>query len=207
MDDVELPVLPSVQPKERADAVANRQRILDAATRLFNERGVGCTSMDDIAVAAGVGKGTVFRRFGDRASLAMAVLDVSERMLQEAVIRGPAPLGPGAPPRQRLVAFGGAMYDRLEEHHELLLDAEMHHPGGSHLTSPPHAVHHTHVRHLLSQLALDADLDYLADVLLLPLAASTFTDQRRARGMELAQLKASYAQLVGRLTCESPARC
>jgi AcrR family transcriptional regulator len=204
MCHVELPVLPSAQPKERSDATANRQRILDAATRLFAERGVGCTSMDAIAVEAGVGKGTVFRRFGDRASLAMAVLDASERALQEAIIRGPAPLGPGAPPRERLVAFGAAMLDRLEEHQEVILDAEQHHAGGSYLESRPHAVHRTHVRHLVGQLDLPTDADYLADVLLLPLTATTFTDQRRTRGMPLEQLKAAYADVVARLTCERP---
>jgi AcrR family transcriptional regulator len=207
MCHVELPVLPSAQPKERADATANRQRILDAATRLFTERGVSCTSMDAIAAEAGVGKGTVFRRFGDRASLAMAVLDASERALQDAIIRGPAPLGPGAPPRERLVAFGTAMLDRLEEHQEVILDAEQHHGGGSYLESRPHAVHRTHVRHLVAQLDLPTDVDYLADVLLLPLTATTFTDQRRTRGMPLEQLKAAYADIVARLTCERPSSC
>lgn len=195
---MELPVLQSVTPKERADAVANRQRILDAATRLFAERGVGCTSMDAIAVEAGVGKGTVFRRFGDRASLALAVLDASETVLQDLMIRGPAPLGPGAPPQERLVAFGAAMLDRLEEHHEILLESEVAH--GAYLRSEPHAVHRTHVRHLLGQLRPDADHAYLADVLLAPLTARVFTDQRHHRGMALEQLKAGYADTVCRLT-------
>ncbi|WP_354698735.1 hypothetical protein DSM112329_04428 [Paraconexibacter sp. AEG42_29] len=195
---MELPVVQPVTPKERADAVANRQRILDAATRLFAENGVGCTSMDAIAAAAGVGKGTVFRRFGDRASLALAVLDASETTLQEAMIRGPAPLGPGAPPRDRLLAFGDAMLDRLEEHHEILLEAEISH--GSYLRSEPHAVHRTHTRHLLAQLRPDADNEYLVDVLLAPLTARVFTDQRHHRGLTLKQLKAGYADTVCRLT-------
>src|SRR5207249_4161704 len=49
-------------PKERADAARNRARILDAAERLFREHGVAAVSMDQIAQAAKVGKGTLFRR-------------------------------------------------------------------------------------------------------------------------------------------------
>ena len=55
----------------------------------------------------GVGKGTLFRRFGDRAGLARALLDESERRLQDGFLHGPPPLGPGAPPRARLKAFAG----------------------------------------------------------------------------------------------------
>ena len=75
-------------PQERADAARNRRKILEAAQTLFAERGVECVSMDDVARAAHVGKGTLYRRFGDRASLAFALLDERERALQEACIRG-----------------------------------------------------------------------------------------------------------------------
>ncbi|MCW3038398.1 MAG: transcriptional regulator, TetR family [Solirubrobacterales bacterium] len=194
---VELPVLPTTQPKERADATANRQRILDAATRLFADRGVSCTSMDAIAAEAGVGKGTVFRRFGDRASLALAVLDASEVELQESLIRGEPPLGPGAPPAARLVAFGEAMYTRLAEHLDILLEAEL--SGADALRSAPHGVHRMHVRHLVQHARPDADADYLADVLLAPLSARVVHDQHVVRGMSLAQLRTGYAELVARL--------
>ncbi|MGP0049468.1 MAG: TetR/AcrR family transcriptional regulator, partial [Solirubrobacteraceae bacterium] len=92
MNPIDLPLLGA--PIERADAARNRQRILEAAERLFARDGVACTSMDAIAAEARVGKGTLFRRFGDRASLALALLEASERAFQDAFIRGPAPLGP-----------------------------------------------------------------------------------------------------------------
>src|ERR1700730_4499616 len=109
--------LPQIEPEsfERADAARNRERILCAARRLFDERGAG---------AAGVGKGTLFRRFGSRASLAAAVLSEREREFQEGIIRGEPPLGPGAPPQERLIAFGEAFLDTHEAHSELLLAAE-----------------------------------------------------------------------------------
>ena len=74
----DLPVIQPLAVTERADAARNRQKILCSARRLIEERGLENVSMDDIAADAGVGKGTLFRRFGDRASLAHALLDATE---------------------------------------------------------------------------------------------------------------------------------
>src|SRR6185312_11589265 len=95
LQPVELPVLGS-EPRQRADAARNRQKVLEAAACLFAREGADRVSMEAVAAHAGVGKGTLFRRFGDRASLARAVLEETERQLQDDLIRGPAPLGPGA---------------------------------------------------------------------------------------------------------------
>src|ERR687883_183376 len=122
----ELPTVPDPQPEitsdphERADAARNRRRVLDAAARLFERDGAAHVSMDAVAAAAGVGKGTLFRRFGDRASLARSVLSERERRLQDALIRGPAPVGPGAAPAERLSAFGSAYLEFLERNSGLL---------------------------------------------------------------------------------------
>ncbi|WP_460935982.1 TetR/AcrR family transcriptional regulator [Phycicoccus ginsengisoli] len=56
----------------RADAARNRARLLDSATTLFSERGVE-TSLDDVAKAAGVGIGTLYRHFPTRDDLVLAV--------------------------------------------------------------------------------------------------------------------------------------
>lgn len=58
----------------RADAERNRRRILDAARRVFAERGLD-VSMDEIASAAGVGVGTAYRRFRNREELVDALFD------------------------------------------------------------------------------------------------------------------------------------
>ncbi|MGW4247509.1 TetR/AcrR family transcriptional regulator [Nocardia sp. NPDC004722] len=55
----------------RADARSNRDQILAAAQLVFREQGVN-VSMKDIADAAGVGVGTLYRRFPDRGSLITA---------------------------------------------------------------------------------------------------------------------------------------
>jgi AcrR family transcriptional regulator len=90
---------------ERADAARNRRKILETAARLFDEHGVAAVSLDAVAAAAVVGKGTLFRRFGNKSGLAAALLDDRERTLQEAILRGPPPLGPGATPEERVAAF------------------------------------------------------------------------------------------------------
>ena len=86
--------LPFSVPHERGDAARNRVLLLDAARRLIDERGADAVTMDDIAGAAGVGKGTVFRRFGSRAGLMMVLLDEDERASQQAFMFGPATVGP-----------------------------------------------------------------------------------------------------------------
>jgi AcrR family transcriptional regulator len=67
------PDLPLPRPL-RSDAERNRQRILRAAEEVFAERGLG-VSLDDIAAAAGVGVGTVYRRFPDKDDLIDALFE------------------------------------------------------------------------------------------------------------------------------------
>jgi AcrR family transcriptional regulator len=188
----ELPLV-APDPAERVDAARNRARILAAAERLFAERGVGCVSMDDVAEHAQVGKGTLFRRFGSRAALAQAVLSERERALQESLIRGEPPLGPGAPPCERLIAFGEAVLDLLEGHAQLLMAAEA---GEARFASPPYAVHRLHLTLLLREADLACDADYLAETLLTCLGAELFMHLREVREMPLQQLKAGWSELV-----------
>jgi AcrR family transcriptional regulator len=189
--------LPQIEPDgiERADAARNRERILCAARRLFAERGAGCVSMDDVAEAAGVGKGTLFRRFGSRASLAAAVLSEHERDLQEGIIRGEPPLGPGAPAQERLIAFGVAVLDLLEAHPELLLAAET---GPARFVHPAHVAHRLHVMLLLREAVPGCDEEVLADTLLSALSAELFIYLRTGRGMSLARLQDGWRELVTR---------
>ncbi|MFC6932072.1 TetR/AcrR family transcriptional regulator [Actinomadura yumaensis] len=59
----------------RADAERNQRAILLAAHRLICENDIDQVSMNDIAAEAGVGKGTLFRRFGDREGLFGALFE------------------------------------------------------------------------------------------------------------------------------------
>jgi AcrR family transcriptional regulator len=193
-----LPVLDAARP-ERADAAENRRRVLAAACRLFAAHGATNVSMDQVAAEAGVGKGTLFRRFGDRAGLARAVLSEHEAKLQDALIRGAPPVGPGAPARERLLAFGRAYLDFLEANSDTLLAAETGAAPTVRQASAPYAFYRTHVTLLLREAGCGDRADYLADVLLAPLSSATFKYQRELRGLSVAELADAYADLVGRL--------
>src|ERR1700741_2719636 len=106
-------------PHERGDAARNRVLLLEAARRLIAERGADAVTTDDIAVAAGVGKGTLFRRFGSRAGLMMVLLDEDEKIQQQAFMFGPQPLGPGAPALDRLLAYGRNRLQFVHAHYGL----------------------------------------------------------------------------------------
>jgi AcrR family transcriptional regulator len=183
---------------ERADAARNRTAILCAAERLVARHGVDCVTMDEVAAAAGVGKGTLFRRFGDRAGLLRALLDQRERAFQEEIIRGEPPLGPGVPASERLIAFGHCLLEEIEIQGDLLLAAEAGAPPGMRLLHSVYAVHRAHVTALLREAAPASDCDYLADVLLAALAAEVVLYQRRALGMPLERLKEGWRELLDR---------
>jgi AcrR family transcriptional regulator len=194
----DLPVLGQA-PRRRADAQRNHERVLCTARRLFAERGVEHVSMDAIAAEAGVGKGTIFRAFGDRAGLIGTILGEDESLFQDAVIRGPQPLGPGAPPLARIVAFGVAYMDFLESHLDLLIASEL--GSGVRFNKGPFQLYRTHVAMLARDALADpaVDADYTADVLLAPLAAEFFAYQRRVRRRSLDELGSAYACLTSRL--------
>ncbi|WP_174552372.1 TetR/AcrR family transcriptional regulator [Microtetraspora niveoalba] len=164
---IPLELLRTQPPKERADAARNRVAVLEAAARLFAEHGVAAVSMDQIAAAAGVGKGTLFRRFGDKSGLAVALLDARERVLQEAILHGPPPLGPGASPAERLTAFVDAYLDYLLKHLDLVRVSETAAPGARYRIGA-YRFWHRHVAMLLDGVP---DPDHAAHALLAALAA------------------------------------
>ncbi|HEX2087663.1 MAG TPA: TetR family transcriptional regulator [Solirubrobacteraceae bacterium] len=189
---IELPVA-GTSPPERTDAARNRARVAEAAAKLFRE----CddpseVDMRAIAAAAGVGVGTLYRRFGDKAALAASVLDTRARELQEAVLSGPPPLGPGAPPQQRLDAFLAALVDHTERELDLALAVER----LAGLGLGPYPAWRLHVRVLVSEIAPHFDADWLADALLAPLQPSLYRHQRRERGFTTDQLKEQMTQLA-----------
>jgi AcrR family transcriptional regulator len=102
------PVAWGPPPAERADAARNRRLLLATAREMLAAHGADKLTMDGLAERAGLGKGTVFRRFGTRAGIFQALLDDDERAFQQQVLSGPPPLGPGAPPLDRLIAYGRA---------------------------------------------------------------------------------------------------
>lgn len=121
-----LPILGQApKHEERADAARNRQLILAAARRLLKSRPIAEICMDSVASAAGVGKGTLYRRFSDRTSLCLALLDEEERQFQERAIAG-FDLPRSATPVDRVVAFVDALMVHSIDNGSLFCEAASH---------------------------------------------------------------------------------
>lgn len=193
--DRSLPIA-GQHPPERADAARNRVRILAAARELLATRTPCDVSIDEIAVAAGVGKGTIYRRFGDRGRLMQALLDEREAAFQAAVLSGAPPLGPGTAAEQRLQAFLCALVDQLEEVGDLLAEVET---GQLWWTSPPQRFRRLHVRVLLAEARPDLDADPLAEALLAALTAETYHHLRRTAGYSTERIKEAMRTLASGL--------
>ncbi|HEY0495937.1 MAG TPA: helix-turn-helix domain-containing protein [Kutzneria sp.] len=195
----DLPIVGSnglpARPVERADAARNRAKVLAAAERLFAEAGTDSVTMDEIAKAAGIGRATLYRRYPDTRSVALALLDEHERALQAKIILGAPPLGPGVPPAQRLAAFLGAMVDLLEGHLHLALGAET---GHARYTTGAYAFWRSHVRLLLTEAGA-SDPDTLCDMVLAPLAPEVYWHQRHTRGHSVAEIVAALRLLAARI--------
>ncbi|MEO3863191.1 helix-turn-helix domain-containing protein [Acrocarpospora sp. B8E8] len=196
---MDRPVLPLVgAPRaERADAVRNRRQLLATAREMLAEQGVDKLTMDALAERACLGKGTVYRRFGTRAGIFVALIEDDEQIFQEQLLSGPPPLGPGAPPLDRLIAYGRARVAFLIEHREIFraaIDGRQAVPVGTEMN-----LSRMHIRMLLRQIPLGAaDLDILAVQLtaalecplLLYLSATDIADdalhtqERTARGWQ-----------------------
>ncbi|MFC0548516.1 TetR/AcrR family transcriptional regulator [Kutzneria chonburiensis] len=194
----DLPIVGSdglpARPVERADAARNRAKVLAAAERLFAEAGTDSVTMDEIAKAAGIGRATLYRRYPDTRSIALALLDEHERALQAKIILGAPPLGPGVPPAQRLAAFLGAMVDLLEGHLHLALGAET---GHARYTTGAYAFWRSHVRLLLTEAGA-SDPDTLCDMVLAPLAPEIYWYQRHTRGHSVAEIVSALHLLAAR---------
>ena len=183
-------------PRERADAARNRLRILEAAAGLVDERGIERVSMEDVACRAGVGTGTLYRRFGDRAGLALALLEEDTREFQDALISGPPPLGPGVPASERLRAFGERYIDLMERHADLLVAAGAIERDGR----GPYALYATHLAILLGEAAPALDAPLTARSLLATLGPGHYLHARRALGWEVERLKQGWAALCAALS-------
>lgn len=185
--------------RERADAVRNRAAVVRAARAMLREH-PGEVSMQDVADRAGVGVGTVYRRFGDRQGLLLAVLDEGEREFQRGFLRGPAPLGPGPSgdldPALRIVAFVHELLDRTITDLEVRLALER----SDSRADEPYRTWHLHLHTLCVGVGRQRvpDPDYWADLLLAALAPGLVRDQLAA-GATAEALHTAVEAVVHRL--------
>lgn len=110
------------RPQPRADGLQGRAR------RLMRRKPLDSICMDAIAEEAGVGKGTLYRRFPDRAALAHALLDEDARELQDRALAG-FELAPTASRVEHALTLLGALFDFALDHSAVLLAANAQHRG------------------------------------------------------------------------------
>jgi AcrR family transcriptional regulator len=182
-------------PTERSDAARNREALLAAAQELIENCSIDGVTMDAVAAKAGVGKGTVFRRFESREGLMAALVNRTETEWQGNVISGPPPLGPGAPPLERLLAFG---HSRMELNllHARLIEAAGRAGARSYAAESFAAMH---VRYLLDQLGVRGDIGILATALIAPLEVPILVQQIEREHLPLDRIRAGWDDLVRRV--------
>ncbi|MFF0527341.1 TetR/AcrR family transcriptional regulator [Nocardia amikacinitolerans] len=178
--------------RERADAARNRRAILDATRTLLAEHGAEGITMDRVAAAAGVGKGTIFHRFGSRAGLLHELVAEPAVALMEAVSSGPPPLGPGAPAAERLLAYFAAMTDLVIDNIELVVayNAVPPHPRREEF----HAFWAAHITAMLREARPDLDAEVVGALLLAPLGGELVS--RMVRAGEADRLRTAVHELV-----------
>ena len=189
--------------EERSDAARNRRVILDTARTLFEERGVTCVTMEEVARASGVGKGTLYRRFPHKGFLCQALLDEPTRRLQERTLELLRESETSALVKlgtflDDLVAFTAGNLDLLYGGHEPLCGADrlerFSHPGYDWRRSTVLALLRTAVRE--GDVDDGLDLEYLASALLAPLDVDFYYYQHRVRGLSVDRISNGIRALV-----------
>lgn len=192
--------------QERRDAAANRVRILETAESLFAQHGVAKVNMADIAQAAGVGKGTLYRRFTNKAELCLALMDTQMIDFQNGMLARMQQMSTqGTPKMAQLDQFIDALIYFTDAHAPLLCEVQRagllqeQEPDGLEL---PHFWQYMTVNGLLKaavsngELSENLDIDYLADAILSPLKADIFFYQRQVRGFSLERISAGLRLLL-----------
>lgn len=172
----ELILIPA-EKKERADAQRNRQRLVEVATRLFQEQGVANVTMSAVAECAQVGKGTLYRHFPDKSALIIALLDTDMHDLQTRVfdrLRQPDA------PQAKLAWFLEEAAHFVLDHLPFLLESADARPEAMRL-HPAHEWWRQTIYGLLQQMGGGDDPDIIADVLYLLLDVQTIRYQLQAR--------------------------
>ncbi|MFF1420422.1 TetR/AcrR family transcriptional regulator [Streptomyces sp. NPDC058280] len=192
--------------KPRKDAARNRQAVLAAADALFarGESPEGIT-MAAVAAAADVGKGTLFRAFGDRPGLLRALCEARLEPVREAVEAGPPPLGPATPPRQRVPALLDALLCFKLDNRPLMLALEESGSG-----SPYQAEHygrwHGLLDTMLEQIPGLTDSDFTAHALLAATRADLVEHLAGHERVPRERMRAQLANFTARVLDSGPVR-
>jgi len=179
--------------------------ILNTARELFDERGVTCVTMEGIARASGVGKGTLYRRFPHKGFLCQALLDEPTIHLQEQTLEILSE--PGKPAVEKLDAFLDRLVAFTAENLDLLYGGNEPLCGADRLERFAHPAYdwrRSTVLGLLRAAATEGDVDlgldleYIATALLAPLEVDLFYYHHRVQGIPAGRISGGMRALVPR---------
>jgi AcrR family transcriptional regulator len=157
--------MPAVR-KERADAVRNREMVLAAAGRLLDAADDPAqVSMGDIAAAAGVGKGTLFRGFGDRIGLLQALVEQRSEQSRSELATTESSYHDRSGPVDQVTAILDAILRFKLANRSLMLALE-NAGSGSPYRSSTYDRWHSHLAEIVAQVHGPDAADYLAHALL-----------------------------------------
>ena len=189
--------------RERSDVTRNRRAIVEAARALFEERGVTCVTMERVARAAGVGKGTLYRRFPNKGLLCQALLDEPTREFQEETMRMLGEPGVGA--LEKLGRFLDRLVHFTEENLDLLYGGNEPLCGADRISRYAHPAFDWRrwtALGLLREAGREGDIDpgldieYVAAAILSPLDVDFFFYQRRVQGIPVERISAGLRSLA-----------
>ena len=205
--NLELQPVGSFDPGgERSDAAANRKLLLQTARRLFAAHGVPAVTMADIAREAGVGKGTLYRRFANKGQLCYALLDQGLQDFQNGVLRQLRQMAAeGMPALKQLDSFLDALVHYTVEFLPYLCEVGQADIGPAERFNLPHRWQMLTIRVLLSEAVergearADLDVDMIAALLVGPLNALVLRAYLEGLGFEVERVSAGLRTLVAGL--------
>lgn len=194
------------RPTERKDAAANRQLLMDTARDLFATAGVAEVTMADIAKEAGVGKGTLYRRFAHKGELCLALLDKQLQTFQDHTLAHLREMtSTHQPYLVQLDYFLDELVQFITANLSLMCEIDrspMPPEGLVQDVNQPHYWQEMTVRGLLmravqaGELSHELDIEYLASALMATLNTSVLRHQIEVNGFTIVRISAGLRQLV-----------
>jgi AcrR family transcriptional regulator len=187
--------------RERRDAVENRRRLLAVAKALFAAQGAEQTTMQAVAQAAGVGQGTLYRHFADKAALCQTLIHEDLESFRERLAGALA--NAASSPLARLELLISEKNLLTEGHLQLFAAMEGGGPagrGGKRRHGPFHHWLHERIVALLDEAvaqgeAAPLDASFTADALLAAVAPSLYRLQREDLGYSRERIDAAMRRL------------
>ncbi|MFZ4816484.1 MAG: TetR/AcrR family transcriptional regulator [Phototrophicaceae bacterium] len=187
-------LMPDADMPTRADAVRNRDRLLRTAATLFAQQGVAVVSMNAIAEAAGVGKGTLYRHFTNKSDLCHALLEEDMSALQAQVL---TLLREQPDARLALLAFVELVLAFVWRNEALLAIEDS--TQAPMLNHPAHIWWRQTLFGLLGRLGVDTARQYLADSLYVMLDVRVLRFQHHVLGYSTETIQAGMQRLIEHL--------